>query len=90
MAAARARAELTINGRTWKVATVEQLRQRLKAVRAEQFSEVWLRRSDHTSLAILVNRGSAWLTYFRDDAGHSFSSRNPTYVGPEDEMWSSS
>jgi hypothetical protein len=84
MASARAGIELTINGKTWKVGTVEQLRQRLKAVRATQFSEVWLRRADATSLAILVNRRSAWLTYFRDDGGQSFSSRNADYAGPDD------
>ena len=83
MAAARARAELTINGRTWKVATVEQLRQRLKAVRAEQFSEVWLRRSDHTSLAILVNRGSAWLTTSATTPGTAFPPATPPTSGPK-------
>ena len=50
------------------------------------YREVWVESSDGKSLSALINGDVGWLMYFRKDGDAGFSSRNPGYVGPPDEI----
>ena len=78
--------ELNVNGYSFDVRNLEDLRAALKGVGDTQFSEVWLLSSDGgPSLCALINREAAWLMYLRHDEGDpGYSTRNPDYTGPED------
>jgi hypothetical protein len=53
---------------------------------ASRFREIWLESSSGASLGALINGEIGWLTYMRHDGDAGFSSRNPGYVGPADQM----
>jgi Immunity protein Imm1 len=76
------------NGRTILITTMEDLRQQLRRIREQQFSEVWLDFGDEgPTLTMLVNGAHAWLMYLRDQNGASgFSSRNPYNTNSTETM----
>lgn len=51
-----------------------------------RFREVWLESPDGKVLLALINGEVGWLMYLREPCDAGFSSRNPSYAGPEDEM----
>jgi hypothetical protein len=50
------------------------------------FREVWLESPDGASLCALINGDVGWLMYLRQSGDAGFSSRNPAYQGPPDDM----
>ena len=54
--------------------------------KASPFREVWLESPDGKSLCALINGDVGWLMYLRENGDAGFSSRNPGYAGPPDEM----
>jgi Immunity protein Imm1 len=53
---------------------------------ASPFREVWVEAPNGQSMCALVNGEVGWLMYLREDGDAGFSSRNPDYAGPPDEM----
>ena len=53
---------------------------------ASPYRELWVESPDGKSLSALINGDLGWLAYFRYDGDGGFSSRNPGYDGPPDEM----
>jgi hypothetical protein len=50
------------------------------------FREVWLESPNGGLLCALINGDLGWLGYLREPGDAGFSSRNPGYTGPPDEM----
>jgi len=50
------------------------------------YRDVWAEAPDGQSLAALINGEVGWLVYFRYDGDPGFSSRDPDFGGPPDEM----
>jgi Immunity protein Imm1 len=51
-----------------------------------RFREVWVNTEDGQTLCALINGDLGWLMYLRESGDAGFSSRNPEFTGPEDEI----
>jgi len=51
-----------------------------------QFREIWEEAANGQSLCALINGDVGWMMYMRANGDPGFSSRNPAFSGPEDEM----
>ncbi len=52
----------------------------------DPFEEIWVNLDEGQALCALINGDRGWLMYLRTPEDPGFSSRNPDYEGPEDEM----
>jgi hypothetical protein len=73
--------ELKVNGRSSRIASVAELRQKLAPFASRQFREIWLSMdAGEPTLTALMNTNIGWLMYLRHDQGDAgFSSRNPMH-----------
>jgi len=79
--------ELNINGESYEVASLGGLRYHLPKISDTHFCEVWLYAdSGWPAICALVNGGSAWLMFLREEGDSGFSTRNPNYSGPQDAV----
>jgi hypothetical protein len=79
--------ELKINKVQYEVTDSDELRLRLAQVRRVQYSEVWLQHADGwPAIGALISGEAAWLTYVRHEGDAGFSTRDPSYAGPQKAM----
>ena len=55
----------------------------------EQYKEIWIYseadNDDESSMMALINGDWGWLMYLREECDAGFSSRNPDYMGTDDD-----
>jgi hypothetical protein len=79
--------ELFINGGTFDVHSLDELRLQLGKVNQTQFSELELCTPDGWPvLHVLVNGEAAWLMFLRHEGDAGFSTRNPDCAGSEKDV----
>jgi hypothetical protein len=72
---------MQINGRSFSVASLADLRRHLSSVTSEQYREIWLSVESGPAICALMNGDSGWLMYLREEGDSGFSSRNPAQEG---------
>ena len=55
----------------------------------EQYKEIWCKlketENDERAMMALINGDWGWLMYLREEGDSGFSSRNPDYIGTDDD-----
>jgi hypothetical protein len=77
---------LSVNGKSFEVASTDELREALSRFAKEEFREIWLNVPYFPALSVLANKNGGWLMYLREAGDAGLGSRNPAYRGNDGEL----